>query len=145
MDTSVFGGCFETKNSKESLDLLNEFKKGQQKMMISEIVIKELKKARQEIRTLPMEVPSIFRIMAPVSYKTRMLAEKYIIEGALGVKSYYDALHLATATLQGANIVASLNFRHMVNEGKIKQINAINKDMGLRTIMIKTPHEILNP
>lgn len=145
VDTSVFGGCYETDHSKDSLQLLNEFKRGEKKMMISELVIEELNDARHEIRILPLEVPVIFSIMAPVSFRARMLAQKYIQEGVLSAKSIYDALHIATATLQGANTVASLNFRHMVNSGKIKHINAINTGMGFRTIEIKTPKEIINP
>lgn len=145
VDTSVFGGCYETEFAEYSNKLLDEFRRGEKKMMVSEVVLTELKDAREEVRKRLLKVPRIFRTTAKTSVKARKLALKYIEEGALTLKSHYDAMHIATATLQGADILASWNFKHMANLEKIEHYNAINKDMGYRLIKIKTPREILNP
>lgn len=145
VDTSVFGGCYETEFAEYSNKLFDEFEKGEKKMMISKLVMDELADAREEIKMRPYKVPLIFRTEASTPLKARILANRYIAEGALTRNSYYDAMHIATATLQGADILASWNFKHMVNLGKMKHYNAINKDMGYRLIKIKTPREILNP
>lgn len=144
-DTSIFGGCFEKEFSEWSNKLLEEFKKGRKRMMISEIVHFELAKASKKVKEMPFMVPNLFSIQASTSLLARRLAEKYIIEGALTDKSYYDALHIANATLQGADMLASWNFKHMANLKKIKHYNVINKNIGYRPIDIRTPREILNP
>ncbi|WPQ60507.1 hypothetical protein SIO70_19345 [Chitinophaga sancti] len=145
VDTSVFGGMFDKEFSEFSIQLLNIFKRGRLKMMISDLVIEELKEARKEVMMQPEQVPYKFMISTRHSPKAKMLAEMYIAAGALTIKSKGDALHVATATLQGADVLASWNFRHMVNTGKIELFNKINKEMGYRSIQIKTPRDILNP
>ncbi len=72
------------------------------------------------------------------------LAETYIDEGALTNKSYNDALHIALATLNNADVLASWNFKHIVNLSRIKLYNSINLNLGYSIIEIRTPREILN-
>jgi len=145
VDTSVFGGIFDKEFSKFSGKLLETFKKGERKMMLSDLVVEELKGARQEVRLQVQAVPLRFRIMTSHSLKAYALAASYITKGALTIRSKEDALHIATATLQSADYVASWNFKHMANTDKNKIINQINKEWGFRTIRIRTPYEILNP
>jgi len=124
---------------------MQEIKRGKLKLMISELVMLELEKASKEIRTQPLTIPYLHVIQTKSPAKAFILADKYIAGGALSNKSYADAVHIATATLQGADIVASWNFKHMVNVDKIKLFNIINTNAGFRKIKIMTPHEILNP
>jgi len=72
------------------------------------------------------------------------LAETYISEGALTNKSYNDALHIALATLNNSDVLASWNFKHIVNLDRIRLYNSINLRLGYRLIEIRTPREILN-
>lgn len=144
VDTSVFGGCFDDEFKEYSNKLLDEFKKGTSKMMISDLVMRELKNAREEIREQPLKIPFKHLIHTKNPLKVITLANKYIAGGALAKSDYADAVHIATATMQGADIVASWNFKHMVNTDKVKIFNAINKGEGYRTIEIMTPREIIN-
>jgi predicted nucleic acid-binding protein len=145
VDTSVFGGYFEKQFSESSIQLLNEFKKGHKNMMISEVVINELKDAKERIKQLPFHVPVHFLTIARTSVKALKLAALYIAEGVLTNNSYNDAMHIATATLQSADVLASWNFKHMANSGRIEKYNIINQNMGYRQIKILTPREILKP
>jgi hypothetical protein len=79
-----------------------------------------------------------------VDDETIKLAEIYITEGALTSKSYNDALHIALATLNNADVLASWNFKHIVNLDRIRLYNSINLRFGYRLIEIRTPREILN-
>lgn len=72
------------------------------------------------------------------------LAETSIKEGALTNKSYNDALHIALATLNNSDVLASWNCKHMVNLERIRLYNSINLRLGYRLIEIRTPREILN-
>jgi hypothetical protein len=65
-------------------------------------------------------------------------------EGALTNKSYNDALHIALATINNADVLASWNFKHIVNINRIRLYNSINLKLGYKMIEIRTPREILN-
>ena len=114
-------------------------------MMISDIVFRELFDARQEIREQVNNVPDRFKIITAPSIKAHTLAARYIEEGVLTIRSADDALHIATATLQCANLIASWNFKHMANTEKNELINKINTECGFRSITIKTPDQIIKP
>jgi hypothetical protein len=53
-------------------------------------------------------------------------------------------LHIALATLNNADVLASWNFKHIVNLDRIRLYNSINLRFGYRLIEIRTPREILN-
>lgn len=144
VDTSVFGGCYDKEFKEDSNKLLTEFKQGKYKMMISTLVGDELMDASEEIKMEVIQVPIIHTIYTKASLKAYALAWSYIANKVLRLEDHTDAMHIATATLQGADILASWNFKHIVNKGKIPEFNKINKAMGYRTIKIKTPREILN-
>jgi len=143
-DTSVIGGCFDTEFKEYSLGLFEEFKSGNFKLIRSDLVLMELAPARPEIRNKLNEIPPGNIISANVNAKTIELALTYIEYGALTNKSYHDALHIATATLNNVDVLASWNFKHIVNFDKIKMYNAINLRLGHKPIEIMTPRLILN-
>lgn len=144
-NTSVFGGIFVKAFSESSIKLLESFKRGERKVMVSDLLLEELGKARQEVRQQVDTIPNRFQINTRLPLKARLLAAQYIAEGVLTIRSKEDALHIATATLQSADIVASWNFKHMANAERIKLFNKINKEWGFRSVTIKTPNQIINP
>ena len=143
-DTSVIGGCFEPEFREWSEALLNEFKTGSKKIIVSDLMLVELKKAPAEIHEKLKEVPLQYRINLGTTEEAEELAEMYITEGALTNKSYNDALHIALATINNAEVLASWNFKHIVNLNRIRLYNSINLRLGYRLIEIRTPREILN-
>ena len=90
------------------------------------------------------DIPGTNRVDIIVDDEAIKLAEIYITEGALTNKSYNDALHIALATLNNADVLASWNFKHIVNLDRIRLYNSINLRFGYRLIEIRTPREILN-
>ena len=111
--------------------------------MLSDLTAQELEFAREEIRNLILEIPETNRVDIIVDDEAIKLAETYITEGALTNKSYNDALHIALATLNNADVLASWNFKHIVNLDRIRLYNSINLRFGHRLIEIRTPREIL--
>lgn len=112
--------------------------------MLSDLTIQELEPARDEVRNKINELPAEKKIILGVDDEAIRLAETYINKGALTNKSYNDALHIALATLNNADILASWNFKHIVNINKIRLYNSINLRLGYKMIEIRTPREILN-
>lgn len=144
-DTSVIGGCFDIEFKDHSLALFEEFKFGYKKMICSDLVLVELRPARQEIKDKLAEIPSSHVISVKSSEEVEYLARTYVELGALTNKSYNGALHIAYAILSDADALASWNFKHIVNFDKIKMYNAINSQLGYKTIEILTPRLILRP
>lgn len=143
-DTSVIGGYFDKEFQEWSVALWDEFLQGTKHIMFSELTAQELEFAREEIRNLINEIPTENRTDITISNEAITLAETYIREGALTNKSYNDALHIALATLNNADVLASWNFKHIVNLDRIRLYNSINLRLGYRMIEIRTPREILN-
>ena len=143
-DTSTIGGCFDIEFKEWSLALFLEYQQGSKKIMLSDLTIQELEFARDEIRNKIDELPKEQIISLGVNDETIKLAETYINEGALTNKSYNDALHIALATINNADVLASWNFKHIVNINRIRLYNSINLKLGYKMIEIRTPREILN-
>ena len=142
-DTSVIGGCFEMEFQEWSNALFQEFIAGTKQIMLSDLTLQELELARQEVREKVNEIPYEQRIAIGITDEIIQLAETYISEGALTSKSYNDALHIALATLNNSDVLASWNFKHIVNLERIRLYNSINFRLGYRMIEIRTPREIL--
>lgn len=66
----------------------------------------------------------------------------YIDEKIVGKSSLLDCQHIATATLNHADVLVSWNFKHIVNLMRIKGYNSINLREGYQTLEIRTPKEI---
>lgn len=142
-DTSVIGGCFDEEFAEWSNALFQEFISGSKQIMLSDLTLQELDLARQEVRDKVNVIPDKFIIGVTIDDEVIHLAETYIFEGALTNKSYNDALHIALATLNNSDVLASWNFKHIVNLDRIRLYNSINFRLGYRIIEIRTPREIL--
>jgi len=83
-------------------------------------------KVREKVKMIPQnQISNIF-----VSDEVINLAEKYIEEGALTIKNYNDAIHISLVTLNNADVLASWNFKHIVNLDRIKLYKLNLKDDG---------------
>ncbi len=142
-DTSVIGGCFDEEFEEWSNTLFQEFVVGTKHIMLSDLTLQEIELARQEIRDKVKEIPNEHRVAIFINDEAIRLAETYITEGALTNKSYNDALHIALATLNNSDVLASWNFKHIVNLDRIRLYNSVNFRLGYKMIEIRTPREIL--
>jgi len=78
----------------------------------------------------------------PVDAEVRALADAYLEAGIVGRASADDALHVAAATVSGADVILSWNFRHIVNYDRIRKFNAVNLMRGYRTLDVRSPLEM---
>jgi len=142
-DTSAIGGCFDKEFQQWSNELFDEFKNEIETIMLSDLTLQELEFAREEVRNKVNEIPKTNIIYIGITDEVIHLAETYIVKGALSNKSYNDALHIALATINNADVLTSWNFKHIVNLQRIRLYNSINLRLGYRIIEIRTPREIL--
>lgn len=66
----------------------------------------------------------------------------YITEKVVGKISLIDCQHIAIATICRADVLASWNFKHIVNLERIRGYNSINLRHGYPLLEIRSPKEI---
>jgi hypothetical protein len=144
IDTSVIGGYFDKELSKWSVLLFNEFFAGLKIAVVSETTLEELSSAPEQVKSLFKEIPEESLELITNTEEIINLANEYILSGILTEKSKEDAIHIASATISTVDVIASWNFKHIVNLDKIKKYNLVNKLKGYSLIEIRNPMEVLN-
>lgn len=143
IDTSVIGGCFDKEFEEWSNLLFNDFKSGKKIPVISDITLDELSDAPQRVQNNFNTIPDNFLEVIISDSESRKLADLYLYERVISKKYYEDALHIAISTINQVNVLASWNFKHIVNLDRIRQYNAVNLKNGFSILEIRTPREIL--
>ncbi len=83
VDTSVFGGCFDTEFEEWSNKLVEEFMRGVKVAVISDLTLRELEDAPLKVRSLVGEIPEEHKEYVVLDDETRELARCYIEEGVV--------------------------------------------------------------
>jgi len=141
-DTSVIGGCFDTEFSRWSNGLIEDLKNGFIIGATSEAVAAEIRLAPQIVidkyeQFLELDV-QIFKKNEFVDDLVNTYSDRKII----AKKFRNDLLHIALATVHGADILVSWNFKHIVHYDKIVRFNAVNLEYGYHQLTILSPREV---
>jgi predicted nucleic acid-binding protein len=142
-DTSVFGGVFDKGFDEATLQLFERVKLGQITCMYSDLTESELTDAPAKVRKYFKELPKKYLERCVVNDEILTLATKYIAEKVVGQTSFDDCIHIATATINKADILVSWNFKHIVNVYRIRGYNSINIRSNYLILEIRSPKEIL--
>ena len=78
-----------------------------------------------------------------ITGEVRALAENFMASGAMPAKAARDAVHLAVATVFGADILLSWNCRHLVNRHILRRLEEVAGQQGLRLPLVCMPLELL--
>ena len=70
------------------------------------------------------------------------LAGSYVQRGILSPNFSDDALHIALATVAYVDVLISWNFKHIVHLDKSRLFNAVNLELGYKSIQIYSPREV---
>jgi len=143
IDTSVIGGCYDEEFSEISNKLFYEFKKGIKIAVISDLTLLELKNAPVRVRNKLEEIPDNYKINILFTSEAEQLARRYIAEKVITINNLTDARHIALATINNIDILASWNFKHIINMTRIHGYNAINLKEGYHLLEIRAPRDIL--
>lgn len=144
LDTSVFGGYFEPEFELWSKLLIDKIIKGEIKMLLSQLTEIELNGAPQYVKDLVKHIPDEHIEFLAITDEANQLANHYVNENVVGKSSMEDCRHIAIATLSNADILASWNFKHIVNVNRIRGYNSVNYKLGHKILEIRTPREVLN-
>ena len=143
VDNSVIGGIHDEEFSKHSEALFREFRIGLYIPVISDITESEILGAPEQVKKSFYDLKAFSEFIEP-TVEAFVLARRYLKEGNLTDRMMSDCLHIATASVHMVNIMASWNFRDIVNVNKIIIFHAVNLKMGYPLIEIRSPRELLH-
>ena len=144
VDTSVVGGCLDVEFEEHSLLLMDRARAGEIVLVVSEVTDLELAGARPEVRAVLDDLPAGVIERVELTEEARALSEQYIEAGVIGPRMAADARHIAIATTSGVDVLASWNFKHIVNLRRVHGYNSINLREGYSILEIRSPRELTN-
>lgn len=142
IDTSVIGGFHDEEFAKWSRGLMEDFRRGHYRPVVSEIVDAEIQDAPEHIKRVYSELLASHHEFVEVTKEAVELAEAYLAREILTPKFADDALHIALATVADVDLLVSWNFRHIVHFDKIRQFSAVNLENGFKPLEIYSPREV---
>jgi predicted nucleic acid-binding protein len=142
VDTSVFGGTQDEEYAEASRRFFDRVDKGEFAVLVSAETLRELVSAPIAVQKVWQNLPAEAVEEVAVDEEVVELADGYIDANVLGHTSASDALHVAAATVAGADLILSWNFKHIVNFSRIRGFNSVNVNLGYRSMTILSPLEV---
>jgi predicted nucleic acid-binding protein len=144
IDTSVVGGYFDTEFEEATKYFFERLEKQEVIFVVSDLLDLELLKAPQHVREFLFRFPNNYFERVELNLEAVELANKYIEEKVVGKTSLEDCRHIALATIHKVDVLASWNFKHIVNLDRIKGYNSVNLRLGYSMIEIRSPKDLTN-
>lgn len=143
IDTSVVGGYFDEEFKEATQMLFQRFENKEITFVVSSLLDIELIKAPQHVKDLLFKFPQDYFERVELTDDAIKLANTYIEEKVVGKTSIEDCRHIAMATIYKVDVLASWNFKHIVNLDRIKGYNSVNLKLGYAIIEIRSPKDLM--
>ena len=143
IDTSVVGGYFDEEFRETTELFFQQFQAGEFLFVVSDLLDLELLNAPPRVRDLLSRYQPDFFERVAFTEEAEALANQYIAERVVGKTSLTDCRHIALATLSRVDVLASWNFKHIVNMQRIHGYNSVNLRLGYQLLEIRSPKDLL--
>jgi predicted nucleic acid-binding protein len=144
IDTSVVGGYFDEEFKEATIKLFERLDNNEVIFVVSDLLDLELINAPQQVREHLINYPKDKFQRVELTEEAVKLADTYIDEKVVGKISLEDCRHIALATINKVDVLASWNFKHIVNLNRIKGYNSVNLRLGYSMIEIRSPKDLVN-
>jgi len=144
IDTSVVGGYFDEEFKEDTIRLFERLQNNEIIFVVSDLLDLELLNAPQNVRELLLNYLADKFERIELTEEAIKLADAYIAEKVVGKTSTTDCRHIALATINKVDVIASWNFKHIVNLDKIKGYNSVNLRLGYMMVEIRSPKDLIN-
>ena len=142
LDTSVISALFDERTPERmKMTSILWSKLNDYEVFISELVIEELERANEQVRTKMVSSIKDF-IVLKISKEVETLAETYIKQGIFPEKYFDDALHVALASVNQIGILLSWNFTHLVKLKTRRMVSIVNLSENIMPVEIASPPEL---
>ena len=143
IDTSIVGGFFDEEFEKETKMLFQRLENKEVVFVVSTVLKQELKNAPLHVKSLLDNYDENSFEKVDLTDEAKELANKYIAERVVGETSLDDCRHIAIATINNVDVLASWNFKHIVNLTRIKGYNAVNLKNDYKILEIRNPKDLV--
>ncbi len=144
IDTSVIGGSHDDEFAPWSNGLMKDFRLGNFRPVVSEVVDAEIRDAPEPVRDIYSKLLTLNPEFLNVTVEAVQLAETYLKRRILTTNFFDDALHIALASVAEVDVLVSWNFKHIVHFDKIRMFTAVNMELGYKPLQIYSPREVTN-
>jgi len=144
IDTSIVGGFFDIEFEKETKLLFKLLENKEVIFVVSNLLREELKDAPEHVKNLLDNYSNDHFEIVMLTDEAKELADKYIADHVVGQTSLDDCRHIALATINKVDTLASWNFKHIVNLTRIKGYNGVNLKNGYHTLEIRNPKDLVD-
>jgi len=148
LETSLFGFCFDEEPRNASrreavVTLFDQVRLGILEAATSSRTVLELNRAAEPLRSRLMSLLADVTLTGADDAEAERLAAVYLRDGVVPEKEVEDARYVAYATVGRADVLVSLNLRHLANEWAERGIGAVNLREGYQLLRIRMPEEVL--
>ena len=144
IDTSVVGGYYDEEFKEATIQLFERLDKNKVIFVVSDLLDLELINAPQLVREHLLKYSADKFQRVELTKDAIILADTYIEEKVVGSTSLEDCRHIALATIYKVDVLASWNFKHIVNLQRIKGYNSVNVRLGYSILEIRSPKDLVN-
>jgi hypothetical protein len=144
IDTSIVGGYFDVEFREATIKLFERLDNNEIIFVVSDLLDLELINAPQNVREHLLKYSADKFQRIELTEEAINLADQYIEEKVVGKTSLEDCRHIALATIHKVDVLASWNFKHIVNLDRIKGYNSVNLKLGYSMIEIRSPKDLIN-
>jgi hypothetical protein len=148
LETSIFGFCFdqEPRNAlrrEAVVALFEQIHLGTLDVATSPVTFEELDRTPEPLKSRLLPLLDGIRRLTADKDEVEHLALAYLNERVIPERYAEDAEHVAYATVCKADVLVSLNLRHLANEWAERRVCAVNLREGYQALSIRTPEEVL--
>ncbi len=143
IDTSVIGGYFDDEFEVSTKGLFLRLEKREIIFVVSDLLDLELIEAPEKVKNLLHKYPKECFERVKLTNEALDLADRYIEERVVVKTNLEDCRHIALATVNKVDVLASWNFKHIVNLERIKGYNSVNLRLGYSMLEIRSPQDLL--
>jgi hypothetical protein len=143
IDTSIVGGYFDEEFKEATIMLFERLERDEIIFVVSDLLDLELIKAPLHVKEHLLKYSADRFQRVELTEEAIFLADQYISEKVVGKTSVEDCRHIALATLNKVDVLASWNFKHIVNLDRIKGYNSVNLRLGYSMIEIRSPKDLV--
>jgi len=148
LETSIFGFRFdqEPRNvlRREAVAaLFEQVRLGILDAATSPVTFEELDRTPEPLKSKLLALLDGVRRLTADNDEVERLALAYLNERVIPERYAEDAEHVAYATVCKADVLVSLNLRHLANEWAERRVCAVNLREGYQALSIRTPEEVL--
>ena len=147
LETTLFNFCVDESRGKDHINTVKLFERiaaEEYEAFTSVYVVGELERAQKDKRDKMVDLITEYdiNVIAENDEALRM-RDLYVSKGMIPHKYAMDSSHIAIASVNGLDMIVSMNFEHIVKEKTIKMTERINVQNGYRSIGIYSPEEVM--